>query len=109
VHVDFPLLQRLALPLTIGSVRHPGIKIHDTRIIRFILARSSTSNRQGTVAAKAVFAELSSMYRHCGSEAEINLDTAIGVQPAEHGRISRFERSGHNDRKHSLMGLVAGP
>jgi hypothetical protein len=73
------------------------------------LARSSTSNRQGTVAAKAVFAELSSMYRHCGSEAEINLDTAIGVQPAEHGRISRFERSGHNDRKHSLMGLVAGP
>ena len=26
VHVDFPLLQRLALPVTIGSVRYPGIK-----------------------------------------------------------------------------------
>jgi hypothetical protein len=29
VHVDFPLLQRIALPITIGSVRYPGIKIHD--------------------------------------------------------------------------------
>ena len=36
VHVDFPLLQRLALPATIGSVRYPGIKIHDTRIIRLL-------------------------------------------------------------------------
>ena len=34
VHVDFPLLQRIALPITIGSVRYPGIKIHDTRVIR---------------------------------------------------------------------------
>jgi len=41
------------------------------------LARSSTSNRRGTVAASAASAELSSMYRHCGSEAETNLDTAI--------------------------------
>jgi hypothetical protein len=36
VHVDFPLLQRLALPITIGTVRYPGIKIHDTRIIRLL-------------------------------------------------------------------------
>src|SRR6202171_5199979 len=36
VHVDFPLLQRLALPITIGSVRYPGIKIHDPRIIRLL-------------------------------------------------------------------------
>jgi hypothetical protein len=36
VHVDFPLLQRLALPVTIGSVRYPGIKIHDSRIIRLL-------------------------------------------------------------------------
>jgi len=34
VHVDFPLLQRIALPITIGSVRYPGIKIHDVRVIR---------------------------------------------------------------------------
>jgi len=36
VHVDFPLLQRIALPITIGSVRYPGIKIHDQRIIRLL-------------------------------------------------------------------------
>jgi hypothetical protein len=36
VHVDFPLLQKLAWPVTIGSIRYPGIKIHDTRIIRLL-------------------------------------------------------------------------
>ena len=36
VHVDFPLLQRMALPITIGSVRYPGIKIHDRRVIRLL-------------------------------------------------------------------------
>src|SRR5438876_2121533 len=36
VHVDFPLLQRLGLPITIGAVRYPGIKIHDPRIIRLL-------------------------------------------------------------------------
>jgi hypothetical protein len=33
-NVDFPLLQRIALPVAIGSGRYPGIKIHDTRVIR---------------------------------------------------------------------------
>jgi hypothetical protein len=36
VHVDFPLLQRIALPIHIGSVRYPGIKLHDARIIRLL-------------------------------------------------------------------------
>ena len=36
VHVDFPLLQRLALPVTIGTIRYPGIKIHEIRIIRLM-------------------------------------------------------------------------
>ena len=36
VHVDFPLLQRLAMPVTIGTVRYPGIKIHEPRIIRLM-------------------------------------------------------------------------
>src|SRR5271166_3495685 len=34
VPVDFPLLQRLAHPITIGAVRYPGLKIHEPRIIR---------------------------------------------------------------------------
>ena len=36
VHVDFPLLQRLALPVTIGTVRYPGIRIQDVRVIRLL-------------------------------------------------------------------------
>ena len=36
VHVDFPLLQRLALPITIGTVRYPGIRIQDVRVIRLL-------------------------------------------------------------------------
>jgi hypothetical protein len=36
VHVDFPLLQRLALPITVGAVRYPGIKILDPRAIRLL-------------------------------------------------------------------------
>jgi len=36
VHVDFPLLQRLALPITIGAVRYPGIKIHEPRALRLL-------------------------------------------------------------------------
>ena len=30
----FRMSQRIALPITIGSVRYPGIKIHDVRVIR---------------------------------------------------------------------------
>lgn len=34
VHVDFPLLQRIALPVRIGAVHYPGLKLHDARLIR---------------------------------------------------------------------------
>jgi len=36
VHVDFPLFQRLALPIPSGSAKLPGIKLHDTRILRLM-------------------------------------------------------------------------
>ncbi|MGH7148692.1 MAG: hypothetical protein ACREUI_07505 [Burkholderiales bacterium] len=36
VHVEFPLLQRIALPITVGTAKLPGIKIHDTRMIRLM-------------------------------------------------------------------------
>jgi hypothetical protein len=36
VHVDFPLIQRLALPITIGTVRYPGIRIQDVRVVRLL-------------------------------------------------------------------------
>jgi hypothetical protein len=36
VHVDFPLFQRLALPIPRGSAKVPGIKLHDTRMLRLM-------------------------------------------------------------------------
>src|SRR5437667_978696 len=54
VHVDFPLLQRIALPITIGSVRYPGIKIHDTRIIRLMEVLLHGGNTVGGWTAKQI-------------------------------------------------------
>ena len=36
VHVDLPLFQRLALPITAGKTKIAGIKIHDTRMMRLM-------------------------------------------------------------------------
>jgi len=36
VHVDFPLFQRMALPVTSGKTKIAGIKIHDTRMLRLM-------------------------------------------------------------------------
>jgi hypothetical protein len=36
VHVEFPLFQRLALPIQVGTAKFPGIKIQDTRMIRMM-------------------------------------------------------------------------
>jgi hypothetical protein len=36
VHVDFPLFQRLALPIPAGQSKIPGIKIQDTRMMRLM-------------------------------------------------------------------------
>jgi DNA-binding HxlR family transcriptional regulator len=38
VHIDFPLFQRLALPIVAGRTKVPGIKIHDTRMVRLMEA-----------------------------------------------------------------------
>jgi hypothetical protein len=54
VHVDFPLLQRLALPITLASVRYPGIKIHDTRIIRLLEVLLHGGNTVGGWTAKQI-------------------------------------------------------
>jgi hypothetical protein len=36
VHVDFPLFQRLALPIPSATTKIPGIKIQDTRMLRLM-------------------------------------------------------------------------
>ncbi|MFH1266260.1 MAG: hypothetical protein ABIK89_11080 [Planctomycetota bacterium] len=54
VHVDFPLLQRLALPVIIGSVRYPGIKIHETRMIRLLEVLLHAGNNLGGSTARQI-------------------------------------------------------
>jgi len=54
VHVDFPLLQRIALPITVGSVRYPGIKIHDARIIRLMEVLLHGGNTVGGWTARQI-------------------------------------------------------
>jgi hypothetical protein len=36
VHVDFPLFQKMALPVTLGKTKIAGIKMHDTRMMRLM-------------------------------------------------------------------------
>ena len=54
VHVDFPLLQRIALPITVGSVRFPGIKIHYQRIIRLLEVLLHNGSTVGGWTAKQI-------------------------------------------------------
>src|SRR5712671_4148381 len=54
VHVDFPLLHRIALPVTIGSVRYPGIRIHDARIIRLLEVLLHTGSTVGGWTTKQI-------------------------------------------------------
>jgi hypothetical protein len=54
VHVDFPLLQRIGLPVIGGSVRYPGIKIHDARIIRLLEVLLHNGSTLGGWTAKQI-------------------------------------------------------
>jgi len=54
VHVDFALLQRLALPITIGTVRYPGIRIQDVRVIRLLEVLLHGSTTVGGWTAKQI-------------------------------------------------------
>jgi hypothetical protein len=63
VHVDFPLLQRIALPITIGAVRYPGIKIQDTRIIRLLEVLLHGGNKIGGWPAKQILHTVLTTFR----------------------------------------------
>ena len=54
VHADFPLLQRLAMPVAIGRVRYPGIKIHDPRTIRLLEVLLHGSTKVGGWTAREI-------------------------------------------------------
>ena len=57
------MLQRLALPVTIGSVRYPGIKIHDTRIIRLLEVFAARLDTVGGWTAKEIHQAVLTSFR----------------------------------------------
>lgn len=63
VHVDFALLQRLALPVTIGAVHYAGIRIHDTRIIRLLEVLLHGGNTLGGWTAKQIHQAVLTTFR----------------------------------------------
>jgi hypothetical protein len=72
VHVDFPLLQRLALPVTIGAVRYPGIKIHDTRIIRLFEVLLHGGNTVGGWTARQIHEAVLTSFQLSGKAYQLN-------------------------------------
>ena len=63
VHADFPLLQRLALPIALGTARYPGIKIHDTRMIRLMELLLHGGTTVGGWTAKQIHQAILTTYR----------------------------------------------
>jgi hypothetical protein len=72
VHVDFPLLQRIALPVTIGAVRVPGIKIQDTRIIRLLEVLLHGGNTVGGSTATQIHQALLTTFHLSASNYGLN-------------------------------------
>jgi len=72
VHVDFPLLQRLALPITVGSVRYPGIKLHDPRIIRLLEVLLHAGSQLGGWNAKQIHQAVLSSFQISESQYDLN-------------------------------------
>jgi len=72
VHVDFPLLQRIALPITIGSVRYPGIKIQDSRVIRLLEVLLHSGSNLGGWTAKQIHETVLTSFRLSGSAYGLN-------------------------------------
>jgi hypothetical protein len=72
VHVDFPLLQRLALPVTIGSVRYPGIRIQDPRMIRLLEVLLHGGSRIGGWTAKQIHQTVLTTFQLSENRYELN-------------------------------------
>jgi hypothetical protein len=63
VHVDFPLFQRCALPITSGATRIPGIKIHDTRMLRLMEVLLHAANQIQGFSTAALHERILTSYR----------------------------------------------
>ena len=63
VHVDFPLFQRLALPIPSGSTKVPGIKIQDTRMLRLMEVLLHGGTQLGGWRSRHIYEAILSAYQ----------------------------------------------
>lgn len=92
VHVDFPLLQRIALPITHGTVKFPGIKIHDTRIIRLMEVLLHAGTRVGGWSTKQIHEAVLSTFQLTAKQYGINQLRYDLRKLKAHGLIQRDGR-----------------
>ena len=72
VHVDFPLLSRIALPIQVGTARVPGIKIQDPRIIRVMEVFLHGGTTIGGWTARAIHKAILDTFRLPESKYRLN-------------------------------------
>ncbi len=88
-HVEFPLLQRLALPITIGTAKFPGIKIHDTRMIRLMEVLLHGGTTVGGWTAKQIHAAVLTAFQLSAARYGLNQLRYDLRKMKAHGLIQR--------------------
>src|ERR1700692_4131163 len=91
VHVDFPLLQRLALPITVGAVRYPGIKLHDPRVIRLLEVLLHGGSHVGGWSARQIHQAVLGTFQLSDSAYGLNQLRYDLHKPNGHGLLQRDE------------------
>ena len=89
VHVEFPLLQRLALPITVGTAKFPGIKIHDTRMIRLMEVLLHGGTTVGGWTAKQIHDAVLTAFQLSATRYELNQLRYDLRKMKAHGLIER--------------------
>src|SRR5881296_3251905 len=89
VHVEFPLLQRLALSITVGTAKFPGIKIHDTRMIRLMEVLLDGGTTVGGWTAKQIHAAVLTTFQLSATRYGLNQLRYDLRKMKAHGLIER--------------------
>jgi hypothetical protein len=80
------LLQQLALPITIGSVHYPGVKIHDARIIRLLEVLLHDGNTVGGWTAEQIHSAILTTVQ---LSAKVARQTSFHFDPAARSLATR--------------------
>jgi hypothetical protein len=88
----FPCFSRFALPVTIGSVRYPGIKIHDLRIIRLQEVLLHSGSTVGGWTAKQIHEAVITTFQLSAKTYRLNQLRHDLRKLKGHGLLERDER-----------------